>query len=104
MPSTTIATPITISTPLDAMNPTITEHDFRFPRRPDAWLAGSTNGHMHSVQRTAHVGAPSARDIFNDLNANNSKTYSAANNTLLGSPPFPSLHEDIAHADQSIDK
>ncbi|KAH7146001.1 hypothetical protein EDB81DRAFT_651068 [Dactylonectria macrodidyma] len=86
------------------MNPTITEHDFRFPRRPDAWLAGNTNGHMHSVQRTAHVGAPSARDIFNGLNADNSKTYSAANNTLLGSPLFPSLQDDIAHADESIDK
>ncbi|KAH7115621.1 nitrogen regulatory protein area [Dactylonectria macrodidyma] len=103
MPSTTIATPITVSGPLDAMNPTITEHDFRFPRRPNAWLAGNTNGHMHSVQRTAHVDAPSARDIFNDLNADNSKAYSAAN-TLLRSPLFPSLQDDIAHADQSIDK
>ncbi|KAH7137877.1 nitrogen regulatory protein area [Dactylonectria macrodidyma] len=103
MPSTTIATPITISSPLNAMNPTITEHDFRFPRRPDAWLAGNTNGHMHSVRRTAHVGAPCARDIFNDINADNSKTYSAANNTLLGSPLFPSLQDDIAHADQQDD-
>ncbi|KAH7110210.1 hypothetical protein B0J13DRAFT_662166 [Dactylonectria estremocensis] len=37
-----------------------------------------------------------ACDIFNDLNADNSKTYSAANNTLLGSPLFPSLQDDIA--------
>ncbi|KAF7541049.1 hypothetical protein G7Z17_g12058 [Cylindrodendrum hubeiense] len=106
MPSTTVATPINISSPLDmaAMNPTITEHDFRFPRRPDAWLAGNPNGHMHSVQRTAHAGAPGARDIFNDFNADTSKTYSAANDNLLGSPLFPSLQDDDAHAEQSIDK
>ncbi|KAL6410323.1 nitrogen regulatory protein areA [Ilyonectria robusta] len=90
---------------MTAMNPTITEHDFRFPRRPDAWLAGNgnPNGHTHSVQRT-HAGAPSARDIFNDFNADTSKTYSAANDSLLGSPLFPSLEDDSAHADQSIDK
>ncbi|KAK7426833.1 Sodium- and chloride-dependent GABA transporter 1 [Neonectria magnoliae] len=108
MLSTTIATPITISSPVDdAMNPTITEHDFRFPRRPDAWLAANTNGHMHPVhQRTARAGAPSARarDIFNDLSVDTSKTCSAANESLLGSPLFPSLMDDTSHADHSVDR
>ncbi|KAH7158026.1 hypothetical protein B0J13DRAFT_435044 [Dactylonectria estremocensis] len=93
------------------MNPTITEHDFRFPRRPDTWFSGNANGHMHSAQRSqvqahahAHVGAPAARDIFNDLNADTSKTYEVANSTLLGSPLFPTLQDDASFANQSIDK
>ncbi|KAH7176475.1 hypothetical protein EDB81DRAFT_632285 [Dactylonectria macrodidyma] len=95
------------------MNPTITEHDFRFPRRPDAWFSSNANGngHMHSAhqqqrsQAHANVGAPATtRDIFNDLNADTSKRYEVANSALLGPPLFSTLQDDAAFANQSIDK
>jgi GATA-binding protein len=80
----------------------MTEHDFRFPRRPDVWTA-ATNGHLHPGHQN-HQAQRSARDAFNEFNVDKFKNLAAANDSLLGNALFPSLQNDVAHSDQSIEK
>lgn len=80
----------------------MTEHDFRFPRRPDVWTT-ATNGHLHPGHQS-HQAQRSARDAFNEFNVDKFKNLAAANDSLLGHALFPSLQNDAAHSGQSIDK
>ncbi|KAM5346849.1 hypothetical protein ACJ41O_009854 [Fusarium nematophilum] len=88
------------------MNPTITEHDFRFPRRPSGWP--STAAHHAPLHRSGRAGhAQNARDAsasFNEFNADMSKTYLVARDGLMGSALFPFLQNGLADSDQSLGK
>ncbi|KAI5464189.1 hypothetical protein BGZ63DRAFT_351649 [Mariannaea sp. PMI_226] len=85
------------------MHPTMTEHDFRFPRRPDAWHTATANGHLAGNHQNRPV-QRSVRDAFNEINALKLKTVAAATDSLSGSTLFPSLRNDSALADQNIKK
>ncbi|KAJ4132913.1 Sodium- and chloride-dependent GABA transporter 1 [Fusarium falciforme] len=89
------------------MNPTITEHDFRFPRRPSAWPSAAA--HHAPIQRgggrPGHL--PNARDAsasFKEHNADMSRTYSVARGGLTGSALFPFLQNGLTESDQGIYK
>ncbi|KAF4971972.1 hypothetical protein FSARC_1345 [Fusarium sarcochroum] len=88
------------------MNPTITEHDFRFPRRPSAWP--SAVAHYAPTQRSgqsSHI--PNSRDAsasFKEHKTDMAGTYSLARQGLGGSNLFPFLQNGIADSDRSIDK
>ncbi|UNI24329.1 Sodium- and chloride-dependent GABA transporter 1 [Purpureocillium takamizusanense] len=84
------ATPTATSRPIVAMDPTTTEHDFRFPRRPDRRAAAAAN------DQSSRPGAvdQSKRDLIQ-------RTYASANDNLLGTPLFPTLQSD---SPQSVDE
>ncbi|KAF7551146.1 hypothetical protein G7046_g7791 [Stylonectria norvegica] len=103
MPASTSTSIATLS-PTATMNPTITEHDWRFPRRPAEWAPEPA--HRPSAHRTPAPPAD-ATPSFSDLDVDLGDTYSAANQGLLDEGLFPSLqlHDDAANDDQqSIDK
>ncbi len=98
-----IATAFTTSSILASMNPTSTEHDFRFPRRPFADDVGAIR-----PDRDAAVAASSPGTGFVDLRASLDElrldldtTYIAAQDKLLTAPAFPGLGHYSACLDQS---
>ncbi|KAF4973118.1 hypothetical protein FZEAL_9406 [Fusarium zealandicum] len=86
------------------MNPTITEHDFRFPRRPNGWP--SAVPHHAPIQRSVRLGHFSnARDSsasIKEYNADMSRTYGVARDGLTGSALFPFLHNGLSELDQDV--
>lgn len=73
------------------MDPTITEHDFRFPRRPDD---KSSRAPVHQPRSSIH-----------ELKAEVSKTFSVAKDDLLGEAPlFPALDGANDATPESIDQ
>jgi GATA-binding protein len=73
------ATPMAFAGSASTMHPTSTEHDYRFPRRPD-----------HRM-RNGITPADHTRATLREIRADLDKTYAAANNELLGNALFPSL-------------
>ncbi|KAI9163414.1 Nitrogen regulatory protein areA [Paramyrothecium foliicola] len=71
----TTATPMAFA----GMDPTSTEHDYRFPRRPD-----------HRARNGIGPG-DRMRATLREIRADLDRTYTAANNELLGTALFPSL-------------
>lgn len=92
------AAPMGTAAPAMTMNPTTTEHDFRFPRRPDARL--NIHAHGQNQYRRPVVGNASLDQTQIDIN----RTRAAANNSLLGHDAlFPALQH--AHdSEQSIEQ
>ena len=86
------------------MNPTTTEHDFRFPRRPDG--RGGGNAYGHRQQRSNDLHDTSLDQLQYDMD----KTNAAASTSLLGTALFPSLEsaadseegEDATKSDDSL--
>ena len=106
MPAST-STPIATSRPRFTMNPTITEHDWRFPRRPDKY----TPQHHHPAHRKPGAvgpgyGAANGDDqqTFREMNADVNRTYSTAKNGLLNPSLFPSLPDSAIEASQSLER
>lgn len=89
--------------PLSSTNPTTTQHDFRFPRRPELSPA---NQYAHDFDGASPVMSRSSARSRNDLDIglDHSSTYATAQDSLMQSEPFPSLKRDIAsefhHFDQ----
>ncbi|KAF4434995.1 nitrogen regulatory protein areA [Fusarium austroafricanum] len=88
------------------MNPTITEHDFRFPRRPSAWPTAVA--HHPPTQRSGQSNRiPISRDAsasFKEQKTDMATTYSLARQGLGGSALFPFLQNGLADSDRSIDR
>ncbi|KAF5529018.1 nitrogen regulatory areA, partial [Fusarium phyllophilum] len=88
------------------MNPTITEHDFRFPRRPSAWPGAAI--HNAPTQRSGNSNRiPNSRDAsasFKEHKTDMATTYSLARQGLGGSALFPFLQNGLADSDRSIDR
>lgn len=88
------------------MNPTITEHDWRFPRRPEAWAKPLAQNHA-SAHRKPGAGSGAAvngQHIFREVNADLNRTYSAAKDGLLDSSLFPSLLDTGMEPEQSLEQ
>lgn len=92
------------------MNPTTTEHDFRFPRRPaenrSAETAGTAGGiaaptdrelaSASSTTTTATTsGAGALRESLQELRLDLTGTYDVAHGELLNSAVFPSLQDGM---------
>ena len=88
------AMPMAFAGSASTMHPTSTEHDYRFPRRPDH--------HGRSAVRPA---GDRLRATLREIRADLDKTYTAANNELLGNALFPALRTaNSASSKQSIDQ
>jgi len=97
MAAHTVSSMVT-SSPLMAMNPTITEHDFRFPRRP--YVAGTAPRPARGAapaQRAPTAPSAAVPDFKLDLDT----TYGAAQVKLSRIEVFDSLRDGAAGAGQS---
>lgn len=75
--------------PVSKMNPTSTEHDFRFPRRPTGHdnqqrIRKSDNGAGNDINVDGDV-----RSSLRELNAGIHGAYESAGSALLGPAQFP---------------
>ncbi|POR38421.1 Uncharacterized protein TPAR_01380 [Tolypocladium paradoxum] len=108
------ATPAAASRPVVAMDPTTTEHDFRFPRRPDARARRRAHQQQHQQHHHSrdddddddddddHVHGRANGDVL--VNGDVNRAYAAANDGLLGPALFPSLQSAGPDAAQSLDQ
>ncbi|KAF5659737.1 nitrogen regulatory area [Fusarium heterosporum] len=88
------------------MNPTITEHDFRFPRRPSAWTT-TTTYHAPTQRSGQSSHNPNSRDpsaSFKEHKTDMAGTYSLARQGLGGTALFPFLQNGLADSDRSVDR
>jgi GATA-binding protein len=89
------AMPMALAGSASAMNPTSTEHDYRFPRRPD----------HHQRNGVVRKGPETIRATLREIRADVDKTYAAANSSLLGDALFPDLRNaGAASSKQSLDQ
>ncbi|KAK1655920.1 hypothetical protein BDP81DRAFT_444563 [Colletotrichum phormii] len=116
----TIQSPIATSSPFTSMNPTTTEHDFRFPRRPDDHYASTSQSHSqsqsqshaHQAQAQAHTQTQTRahskasrsempaglRDLRLDLSA---ALYPNAQDDFLKISEFPPFQKTTMDSSQS---
>jgi GATA-binding protein len=93
-----------MTSPLLTMNPTSTEHDFRFPRRPagrDADRPPNAGGNAHDNDHDRH---DEWRDSLRELRADVDGTYVAASKALRNPAHFPFLQVAAADRDPSLDQ
>jgi GATA-binding protein len=89
------AMPMALAGSASAMNPTSTEHDYRFPRRPD----------HHQRNGVVRKGPETIRATLREIRADVDKTYAVANSSLLGDALFPDLRNaGAASSKQSLDQ
>ncbi|KAK2047884.1 GATA zinc finger protein [Colletotrichum somersetense] len=93
--------PIAASSPLTSMNPTTTEHDFRFPRRPDDHCAvGTPQSQAHSKASPSDLPA-GLRDLRLDLSA---ALYPNAHDGFLKNSDFAPFQKATMDSYQSPDE
>ncbi|SPO00030.1 related to nitrogen catabolic enzyme regulatory protein NIT-2 [Cephalotrichum gorgonifer] len=91
------------------MDSATTQHDFRFPRRPDAPPAGHYYGtgyqgaNFDAASPENSKSSAELRNGLQDLSLDISSTYATAQDTLLRSGAFPSQKHDPASEFPSID-
>ncbi|KAH9905275.1 hypothetical protein F4778DRAFT_779622 [Xylariomycetidae sp. FL2044] len=113
----TTASPITIASPTDTMNPTATEHDFRFPRRPfdDTHAPSSSSPRDHkdgssndtSSNQHSHTSPGDLRmhELNLDLaHPDNSGTTAAAPFDLLRTSIFPNLQNAMSGTNETLEQ
>ncbi|KAK2001209.1 GATA zinc finger protein [Colletotrichum falcatum] len=91
--------PIAASSPFTSMNPTTTEHDFRFPRRPDNHCADTSQSQAHSKASPSDLPA-GLRDLRLDLSA---ALYPNAHDGFLKNSDFPPFQKTAMDSYQSPD-
>jgi GATA-binding protein, other eukaryote len=90
------ASPFSTHSPPTAMNPTITEHDFRFPRRPlDSSAAGGA-----ADRPSANHASPGTLQLDLDF----SGAGHMAQHDVLGSSMFPAWKDGMAARDESLEQ
>lgn len=105
-------TPTAIASPAFNMDPTTTEHDFRFPRRPNGFTTGPgptaaaaatirNNRHPNQSIRTDQRSRASSNKAGQPGLSTPSRDY-AASSRMLGPALFPLLQHANADSDQSI--
>lgn len=88
-----ISSPISASSPFTSMNPTSTEHDYRFPRRPDDPFAAITS-HPQAHSKASPSELPAGlRDLRLDLSA---ALYPNAQDDFLRNSAFPPFQKASA--------
>lgn len=85
--------PFTLADFSMATNPTITEHDFRFPRRPFETAAGA--------EVMESEGSPGDLRI-RELNLNTAAAYNAARYDVLKAPLFPHLEGGMSDPNETF--
>ncbi|KAI3327210.1 hypothetical protein HD806DRAFT_386407 [Xylariaceae sp. AK1471] len=95
--TTSATSPIAIADFPMAMNPTITEHDFRFPRRPCESTAGGGEG---KVKDEGSPGDLRMRELNLDLAGPNN----AARHHLLNTSLFPHLENGMSDSNETLDE
>jgi GATA-binding protein, other eukaryote len=103
--------PFTPASPSTAMNPTATEHDYRFPRRPADSSAGSeanrTFTKPYGAENSNSTGTSdtSPGDLrLQELNLELSRTGDSAHHDLLNSSVFPTWQEAATAGKESLDQ
>jgi len=104
--------PMATSSPMMAMNPTITEHDFRFPRRP--YMAGATlkstpgagtavaaHGAHSARAAAAPLGTAPPGAALPDFRLDMEATYGVAQEKLSRTDVFDNLRDGMAGAAQN---
>lgn len=89
---------------LSSTNPTTTQHDFRFPRRPELSPADQ---YTHDFDAASPVNSKSSAEPRNDLldiGLDHSSTYATAQDNLMQSEPFPSMKHDLASEFHNFDQ
>ncbi|KAK2014150.1 GATA zinc finger protein [Colletotrichum eremochloae] len=94
-----IPSPIAASSPFTSMNPTTTEHDFRFPRRPDDHYSDTSQSQAHFKASPRDLPA-GLRDLRLDLSA---ALYPNAQDKLLKKSDFPPFQKATMDSYQSPD-
>lgn len=109
------ASPFAVPSPLKAINPTTTEHDFRFPRRPISSAIGAAHNnrtHTHTTTTTRTISTPTpatsanldpasapahSRGSAGELRANlqDLRLDLAAHPGRLRATHFPALQDDL---------
>ncbi|KAF6838867.1 GATA zinc finger [Colletotrichum plurivorum] len=92
-----ISSPISTSSPFTSMNPTTTEHDYRFPRRPDDHAAVMSHSQAHSKNSPSELPA-GLRDLRLDLTA---ALYPNAHDDFLRNSAFPPFQKADMQSTQS---
>lgn len=75
--------------PVSKMNPTSTEHDFRFPRRPTGRDSQQRIRKPDNLGRKDSIGDGDFRSSLRELNAGIHGAYVSAGSALLGPAQFP---------------
>lgn len=87
-----------------SMNPTTTQHDFRFPRRPGPPPAHRYPHHPNAAPPPNNPPSAQRRAAPVDMSMDLSSTYATAHDNLMASEPFPPFRHDLAsefhHFDQ----
>ncbi|KAI1077843.1 hypothetical protein F5B20DRAFT_592585 [Whalleya microplaca] len=95
------ASPISTSSPSTAMNPTTTEHDFRFPRRPFDSTGQSADPPNASKKNDDN----SPGDLrMQDLNLELTKPDHSLQSDILKSALFPSLENALSGTNESLEQ
>ncbi|KAI0010451.1 hypothetical protein F4779DRAFT_577585 [Xylariaceae sp. FL0662B] len=95
------ASPIATSSPSMSMNPTTTEHDFRFPRRPFESMGQSAEPATSSMNHDD--GSPG--DLrMQDLNLDLTKSDNASQFDILKTALFPSVENAMSGTNDSLEQ
>jgi len=87
--ATGTTTPMPTSSPFHSMNPTMTEHDFRFPRRPND--DSPSFGASDAASPTNSKASADLRASLQELKLDISTTYATAHDELLRTETFPAF-------------
>ncbi|KAI0130270.1 GATA zinc finger protein [Xylariales sp. AK1849] len=103
------ASPFTTASPSAAMNPTTTEHDFRFPRRPfESSARGEADRPATGIDNTkdnSNTNETSPGELrMQELNLDLSNSSGGAHHNLLNSSIFPSWQDGMAAKDESLEQ
>ena len=96
--ATSAATPIHMSSPSTSMNPTTTEHDFRFPRRPFEGADGGSkpDGDGTAISISGDSGAGDLGASLQEFKWDLDSTYHSAQNSLFKTDAFPTFRDGMA--------
>ncbi|KEY68327.1 hypothetical protein S7711_07800 [Stachybotrys chartarum IBT 7711] len=101
------ATTAALAGSIPTLHPTATEHDYRFPRRPDfndaRFHAGGGDGSGNDNDND-NDNDGGLRSTIHELRADVNKTYNVATNELLGTALFPSMHNACGDDIKSLEQ
>lgn len=89
------------------MDPTTTEHDYRFPRRPDHSQPATNHARTHDASNDSSPGAApggAPASAVKPARALDLEQSFARHDDLLGAALFPTLRDGDAAAGPSLDK
>lgn len=100
------ALPFTTASPSTAMNPSATEHDYRFPRRPFEPSVGSASDRPSTgFNNSSGTSDASPGDLrLQELNLDLAHSGDSTHRDLLQSSVFPTWQQDTAAKNENIEQ